>query len=307
MGTLALYSGDYDQAQAHFEASLSIGRERQYDWIVANDLNLMAWLRNAHRDREHAKTLCREAIDLHEQLGDLNGRASALTTLGIIHSDAGEYAAAQEAYTEVLSQCRLSGHRVGAAAALTGLFVASYRQGKIDQARDFAHQSLAINEDVGNRLGTAIAHHNLGFLAAKAGNHAQAVDHFQTTLDTYQAIEADIVRVNNSRRYLADSLIAMGEWESALEQLHRALTAITSEMAVSQTLELLLTCATLFGKSGEGELAGELLTFVRDHEAATPALKERMATSLDFLPKRTRRPTITSLENAIEAAFQKLA
>jgi predicted ATPase/DNA-binding SARP family transcriptional activator/Tfp pilus assembly protein PilF len=307
LGVLKLFTGDYDQAQAHFDASLRIGRERQYVWIVANDLNLLAWLRIANQENERAKILCREAIDLHERLGDLNGRASALTTLGIIHSDAGEYAAAQEVYAEVLVQCQQSGHRVGAAAALTGLFVASYRQGKFDQARDFAHQSLAVNEDVGNRLGTAIAHHNLGFLAGKAGNHIDAVAHFRTTLETYQAIEADIVRVNNSRRYLADSFIAMGEWGSAREQLHRALTTITSEMAGNQILELLLSCATLFGKVDEEELAGTLLAFVQDHEAATPALEERIAALSDSLPIPAHQPTIESLEGALEAALTKLA
>jgi tetratricopeptide (TPR) repeat protein len=306
LGLMALLRGEYDKAWDNLQESLDICNQEEIYWTKANVLNFMAWIDNAQGKRTRAKALSEEALAIQRGLGDSNGMASTLNTLGVIHSNLGQYADAENAYAESLALCRQSGQRLGAGAALTGLFGASYRQGHYDKARAYAEESLTVNTDIGNRLGTAIAHHNLGFLAAKAGNHVEAVEYFQKTLDAYQAIEADIVRLNNSRRYLADSLIAMGEFESAREQLQLALTTITNEMADDQILELLLTCAILFGKSSEKGLSGELLTFVQDHEAATPVLNERIAASMSVLPKPAGQLSIETLDMAVERVLDKL-
>ena len=105
------------------------------------------------------------------------------------------------------------GHCLGAAAALTGLFGASYRQGKVSKAQAYAEESLAVNEDIGNRLGVGIARHNLGFLAAASDEHTQALGHFRGALGIYQEIEADKIRIINTQRHMADSLLSLDDLE----------------------------------------------------------------------------------------------
>ena len=100
---------------------------------------------------------------------------------------------------------------MGLGQALTGLFAVSARQHNDTQAAGYAFESLAVTRRVGDRLGMAIALHNLGELAARAGQHREAAGHFRAALDIYSTIEVDPARVNNTRQRLALSLEALGE------------------------------------------------------------------------------------------------
>jgi tetratricopeptide (TPR) repeat protein len=251
---------------------------------MAGVLGLLAWLYSDRGEVEQAKMMCREAISIHREADDLIGVAAVLTTLGKIHSDIGQWAEAEGAYREALTICRQSGHQVGLAQTLTGLFNTCYRRGDLVGAADYARQSVVVNREVGDRLGMAIATHNLGFLAAGAGRHAEAAAHYRQALEIYQAINADGARRSNTHRYLAESLLALGEITAVGEHLDEALHLLPEGSAPQRIAELLLTSAAWLIRRGEEALAARIVVCLRENgrlpAAIDPALSALLAREL---------------------------
>jgi tetratricopeptide (TPR) repeat protein len=249
--------------------------------MMASVLGVLAWLYSDKGEVEEAKIMCREAVAIHREVGDLIGVAAVLTTLGKVHGDLGEWEEAEAAYREALTICRQSGHLVGLAQALTGLFTTCYRRGDLDKAADFARQSIAANREVGDRLGMAIAYHNLGFLAAGAGRHNEAAAYYRQALNIYQAINADGTRRSNSHRYLAESLLALGEIAAAGEHIYDALHLLPVGATPQRVAELLLTCALWLIRRNEEALATGIVACLQENgrlpEAVNPELSALLA------------------------------
>src|SRR5262249_22475513 len=62
-----------------------------------------------------------QALDLYQQLGDVNGQAHALNTLGVVQHQDGDYAAAATTAEQTFDLYRQLGDRLGQAHALSTL------------------------------------------------------------------------------------------------------------------------------------------------------------------------------------------
>jgi DNA-binding SARP family transcriptional activator/predicted ATPase len=248
LGMMALYQGQRDEAQRHMEASRAAAEAGGYDSVRGHALNMLGWLAAARGDTETGRSLCEEALRLHRRCGDDSGIAAALTTLGTMHSGAGALDEARQAYEEALERTGRSGHRVGQSQALTGLFGVAARQEKFAAARTYAAESLAVSRDAGNRLGMGIAHHNLGYAAAGAGDHAAAVEHYENALKIYAELDTDPARPVNTRRHLAESRLAMGDREGARRALCAALADLTPALRDRFGPDLLRVGAQITGR-----------------------------------------------------------
>jgi tetratricopeptide (TPR) repeat protein len=209
LGLLALIQNRPAESDACFQESLAICQQADIPWTTANVLQLTAWLRASQGEAAQAQAMAQQAIALQQATGDLNGEAAALNTMGKVESDLGDHAAAEAAYARAWALCRQTGHRVGQAQALTGLFGACMRQGKVTTAVAHAQGSLQLNQEAGNRLGEAIACHNLGYAWAARQDHRQAVSFYRRALAIYEALGGNKERMDNTQRYLEESLQAM--------------------------------------------------------------------------------------------------
>ncbi len=209
LGQLALIQNNQAESMALLQESLSLCDEWHLSWIRPQALHVLGWIFSMQGELNQAKRMAEQAIVLQQENGDLNGEASALTTLGKIESDFEAYDRAEEAYGRAWQICRETGHRVGEAQALTGLFVACMRQEKVETAVHYAEKSLQVNQDAGNRLGMGIAYHNLGYACAAQENHKQAVQYYRQALAIYEMIGGNQQRIENTKRYLAESLEAI--------------------------------------------------------------------------------------------------
>ena len=211
LGQLTLIQGKHQESYGLLQESLEICDQARIAWLMPSVLHVFGWLRSTQGELDPAKAMALRAIELQQENGDLNGEASALTTLGKIESDFKAYDRAEEAYAQAWKLCQETGHRVGQAQALTGLFVACIRQGKMETAVHYAEKSLQVNQDVGDRLGMGIAYHNLGYACASQANHQQAVHYYRQALAVYEAIGGNEQRLENTKSYLAKSLDALSD------------------------------------------------------------------------------------------------
>ena len=148
-----------------------------------------------------ARQLAEESLALYRELGDRQGMASSLRTLGDVTVGLGDYAAGRALVEESVALHRELGSRAGLAVALTALGeIASDRDAA--QGRLVLEESLAIGRSLGDQIGVG---HNLivlGQLALRQGDYTTA----QRWLEESLAINRGL-----GNQVAAYSLGALGE------------------------------------------------------------------------------------------------
>jgi tetratricopeptide (TPR) repeat protein len=124
----------------------------------------------------------RMAIDRFLALGDCRPAADALLSLGQLHQDLGEPAAALTAFQRAATLFREAGRRREMAAALVGLGVAQVALGDTDGAVRNYRQSLAIARSFGDRRTEADALSNLARAYTVPGKTGRALELYEREL-----------------------------------------------------------------------------------------------------------------------------
>jgi tetratricopeptide (TPR) repeat protein len=97
---------------------------------------------------EEALGCCQQAIDLHQELGDRHGEASAWDSLGYAHFHLGQRAQAVACYQQALERFRELGDRRNQADILTHLGDAHQAGGNQRLAREAWQQALLISDEL---------------------------------------------------------------------------------------------------------------------------------------------------------------
>jgi predicted ATPase/class 3 adenylate cyclase len=159
--------------------------------VAASDLSsveLKARLRNSagilamrDGDRERAKDLVQEAVDLFDQANDRKGLASALNNLGTLWRDLGDKQQAETYFDRSYSLFQQEGLD-SAAIALSNLALAVRDRGDLDRARALFEDSLAMHQESGDLWSVALCKGSLGELAMMRGDQATAKEHLSDAL-----------------------------------------------------------------------------------------------------------------------------
>ena len=121
-------------------------------------------------DLDEAQETFRAAARRYEQVGDLEGRAEALRSLGLAELFAGRTADAERTTNDALEAFRAIDRRAGEAWALQNLAWISFAQGRIAQAEEHIGASLALFDEVGDVGGSAWARGLQGFVRLAEGD-----------------------------------------------------------------------------------------------------------------------------------------
>jgi DNA-binding CsgD family transcriptional regulator len=114
LGGVAQLQNDLSEARARHEDGLSIMRQLEAERdlepeerrVLAMVLNNFGIVLRILGDRDRARAVYREALDLRQGLGDSNGMAMALHNLAILAHCEGDYSAARRFAEESLATCR---------------------------------------------------------------------------------------------------------------------------------------------------------------------------------------------------------
>jgi len=147
---------------------------------------------------------------------------------------------------------------------------------RYDEARAALEESAALSISIGDRWGLGTAYRGLGVIAQAQGEHAQAVDMFHKSLDTFTELGGSwwVARV------LADlgrSVFSLENYTEAERIWCESLRISTETHGTPVALEALSGFASLQAKKGNTEYALELLLIVLNHSASFHETKKRVA------------------------------
>lgn len=155
--------------------ALDAGGERHAAPAVrAKALYSIGVLATEQGDYARAEELASESLTIFEELGDLRGQAAALNIRGSIAKYQGDYARAVILYEACLVLRRELGDPVGTAVALNNLGTIAGEQCQHDRAIELYTESLALKRTLGDARGIANTLLNLGDVARNQGRFEQA-------------------------------------------------------------------------------------------------------------------------------------
>lgn len=174
----ALEQEHYDQAIDWADSAYRISTEIGSQDVAQNALGNTGWAYYKLGEPERAEKIFIEAESRAAKLGDLTDQVKWLTTVGYIYLDAREYDRAEHFYRQALDLAKKT-TKQDMLDALTSLALVSERTGKLDQARDYADQTIALVPKDGNRLDMLYPLLVKGRVAARQHDTAQAEKTFR--------------------------------------------------------------------------------------------------------------------------------
>jgi predicted ATPase/Tfp pilus assembly protein PilF len=204
-GVFEYHLGRYAQARERLEQSLEAARGLGQADEAAFCLLHLAYVAARQEERALAGALFQQALDAARTAGassleefsenlavaqdtTTNGERNelevgALTGLGNVAVQAGDYAAARTHYAEALQLCRERGQRRSASALRNNLGVVADHLGDYHRAREEYAAALALKRALGDRPGEATARLNRGFAAQRLGAVEQAQADYTRALE----------------------------------------------------------------------------------------------------------------------------
>jgi len=178
-----------------------------------------------------------EAIEAYRAAGELRGLFAALSNLGSLHTQRGDYAGAAELAREGLEVSRQLGDTSGVAGALSELAWATFYAGDPEAARASFRESLELGRDLDDRLRIADDLDGLARAAASTGQPLVGARLWGAAARLIEELGNTPLTRDQRARYeqaLADARDAAGS--EAFEAAWAAGRALTLRAAIDEAL-----------------------------------------------------------------------
>jgi class 3 adenylate cyclase/tetratricopeptide (TPR) repeat protein len=204
-----------------------------------------------------------QAIEIHEELGDLDRLASALNNLGGWAYLDGRWDEALDLVERARQTLETIGDKTSAAFCALNVAEFSLDQGKVNEVEPLLRDAARVLRSAGNNLEIAVATSDLGLQAARAGRFDEAGVLLQEARALFER-EGDETELLTTDARIVECLVLQGESAAALRlvgQTLRRAESLEGVFVVVSTLHRLRGWALM--------QAGEL-------ESAKPALEESL-------------------------------
>jgi tetratricopeptide (TPR) repeat protein len=173
LGWLALFQGDYGEAQRCFEESLVINREIEFRFGIAGSLNFLGLASLNQGNYEEAQGYIEQSLVLGRELNDISGIALGLRHLGWLAFLQNDLDAARTFFEESLALTRKHGSRAALPLSLIIMGQIVLNQGEAAEARPYFEESLALSRKMDDKLSII---YNLSGLAGLTARRWQILD-----------------------------------------------------------------------------------------------------------------------------------
>lgn len=188
LGAVARYQGEYARAEALHEESLRIFRGLREKWGIAFALSFLGLVAYRQGSYERATALYDESLSLFRGLRQQWGTAIALHNLGIAQCCQGNYAQAIALHEESLTYFRAIGDKLNTGQALYALGTAAWQQGDCARATALHEEGLALSRELEDKPGIAYSLYSLGMVAQIDGRFVEAATLQQESLALFRAL-----------------------------------------------------------------------------------------------------------------------
>ena len=178
LGWSSLLQEHFDEALDWSAASYRLSAASQFDDIAQNALGNLGWAYYRLGESEKAEELFLEAEKRATELGDLSDQVKWLTNIGYIYLDARRYGDAEHSYHQALNLAQNTSKQ-DTLDALMSLALVSERTGNLEQAREYADQTIALSPADGDHLDVLYPMLVKGHVAARMHETAAAEKTFR--------------------------------------------------------------------------------------------------------------------------------
>jgi predicted ATPase/class 3 adenylate cyclase len=307
-GHLARQQGDYEQARALHEQSLSIFRAMADKLGAARQLNALGEIAQNLGDYPRAIELHEESLSFRREIGDKEGIAVSLRQLGVIARERGDYEHARELLEKSLILERELGDKLLLAISLNDLGLVAHALCNYDEAVLLFEEAVALQRELNDRLGISNSLLNLGNVAKDRGNfkQAQLLDRECLTLKKELGDKRGIAQVLVA---LAEVAFRQGRYPQATDLANQSLT-LSRELGLKReiliSLEIMGFIAYYQGNyERAAALADETLTMSVELEAPRPIGYANMLSALGMFSEGNLPEAREKFQEAL-AIFQKV-
>ncbi|CAA9559565.1 MAG: hypothetical protein AVDCRST_MAG49-2287 [uncultured Thermomicrobiales bacterium] len=262
--------------------------------VRARALTHLGHLHSDLGDYAEAAALYEEAIALLRGLEDRGELAGALNALGILRVTQGEFAKARALHTESLSIRQATGERRGVAVSVGYLGRVAYAEGDYAEARARDEAELAILHDLGDLDAIAYAAHALGQVAVGEGDLAQARAQFARSLALFEQLD-DRFGIAYARRGLGQVALDSGDLPASATHLAASLAVRRAIGYRWGIVDAVEGIAEWAMARGQDPAAARLL-------GATEALREGLGAPLPPSERPRRQRVFTNLRARLGGA-----
>jgi tetratricopeptide (TPR) repeat protein len=195
-----------------------------------------------------------EALSLCRASGDRRMEAYALTEMGLIYGDIGEYQKALDSYTQARTIYTAMGDLRSQAGMLNNIGWIYGTLGEYQKAIDFHKQALETHRALGDRYDEPLSLSNIGANYAKLGEYQKALDIHLQVLSIRRArndLGGQAITLNN----IANCYEHLGEKRKALDYYGQALTRMPDLGNGYYTATTLNNIGALYRDLGEHQKA----------------------------------------------------
>lgn len=253
-GSIAYSQGDYETAQAQFQAALTLRRALDDRAELANSYNNLGLLAYRQGDFTGAEEILTQSLILRREIGDRWGVSASLSNLGMIPYQQKRYDEARHYWEEALHIRRALGEKWGLAGLLDNLALVAASQQHNAEARQLVAESVTMRRELGDKQGLAITLSNRARLAVLDEDWSAAAADYRESLLLAQEIGDQIgcvfaltgvatVWAETGQHTLAAQLLAAatqhlaqmgGVWESDEQMLYdQALAQVQAGIPVA--------------------------------------------------------------------------
>jgi tetratricopeptide (TPR) repeat protein len=216
-GKLDILRGDFNQAISRLEQA-RFGYSEMGDQTGVMEALVEIGRTYLRKDEYPAsRRYTEEGLALASALDNRPVKSKALKTLGnlaLASHDPVDLAKAQTYYQECLAIEQELGDRVGVASAVNNLGNVAYYQGDLDSAKHLYNESLVISKEIGHRWGVATALTNLGIVSIEQGDYTAARAALEQSL-TLRREQGDKPGITGTVNNLGDLAFSQGDIISA--------------------------------------------------------------------------------------------
>lgn len=189
----------------------------------AHALQIAATLAHHQRDFAAARALQEDSLRILRRLGNQEDLVTALSVLGNINLQLGDYPASREAFQEILGICEDMQDYIGMSYTLSSLAIIAQEERDYTTARALHQQCLEVCRVIQFTTGIAVQLHHLALIAEVQRDFAAARDLYEQSLEAWQA-DDDKYGAARALLRLASTATAQGDYPAAQEYLARGLS-----------------------------------------------------------------------------------
>jgi len=219
LGFVVRLRGDYERAKKLLEESLTLSREADDKWVIADVLMELGAISLDLDDHEWGKAHLEEGIDLCQKLGYGLRLADLLNDLGHIFLLEGDFERGAALSEEATVLYRERGYKGGLEFGLTNVGWAALLQGDHERAGASFEDSLTLCLELGDRLTASASLEGLACISGTEGEAEQAARLFGAAEALREATGSERTPEENALRepYLATTRSRLDEatWEAA--------------------------------------------------------------------------------------------